>query len=79
MSVHAIRKAMTTTQVKHTEKPQAKSHKNQTHESKWVRLENQIATPVMRHEQPESMSHMFSNPPSNTYMGWEEVNGSVLG
>jgi hypothetical protein len=32
-------------------------------------LENHITTPVMRHEQTECMSHMFSNPPSNTYMG----------
>jgi hypothetical protein len=64
-----MRKATTTTYVKHTEKLQAKSHKNQTHKSKWVRLENYIATLVMRHEQPESMSHMFSNPPSNTNMG----------
>jgi hypothetical protein len=60
MSDHAMRKAMTINirqehrkatrikHVKHTEKPQVKSHKSQTHENKWVRLENHIATPVMR-------------------------------
>jgi hypothetical protein len=53
----------------HTEKPQAKTHKNQTHESKWVRLENHIETPVMRYEQLESMSHVFFKPPSIAYMG----------
>jgi hypothetical protein len=63
----------------HTEKPQAKTHKNQTHESKWVRLENHIETPVMRYEQLESMSHVFFKPPSIAYMGREEVKGSVLG
>jgi hypothetical protein len=44
-----------------------------------VRLENHLATPVMNREQPESINHMFSNPPSNTYIGQEEVDGSVLG
>jgi hypothetical protein len=34
-----------------------------------VRLENHLAIPVMCRQQPEYMSHMFSNPPSNTYMG----------
>jgi hypothetical protein len=63
----------------HIEKPQVKSHKNQAHKSKWVRLENHIVTPVMRHEQLESMSHMFSNPLSITYIGREGVDGSVLG
>jgi hypothetical protein len=32
-------------------------------------LENRIATLVMRYEQPESMSHVFSKPPSITYIG----------
>jgi hypothetical protein len=45
----------------------------------WVRLENHIATPVMRYEQPESMSHVFSKPLSITYIGREGVDGSVLG
>jgi hypothetical protein len=36
-------------------------------------------TPVMRYEQPESMSHMFSKPPSITYIGQEGVNDSMLG
>jgi hypothetical protein len=31
------------------------------------------------HKQLESMSHMFSTPPSITYIGREGVNGSVLG
>jgi hypothetical protein len=44
-----------------------------------VRLEDHLATPVMCWEQPESINHMFSNPPSNTYIGWEEIDGSVLG
>jgi hypothetical protein len=30
-------------------------------------------------EQPESMSHVFFRPPSITYIGQEEVDGSVLG
>jgi hypothetical protein len=44
-----------------------------------VRLENHLATPVMCREQPESINHMFSNPLSNTYIGREEVDNSVLG
>jgi hypothetical protein len=32
-------------------------------------LENHIATPVMRYEHPESMSHVFSKTPSITYIG----------
>jgi hypothetical protein len=47
--------------------------------SKGLRLENHLATPVICREQPESINHMFSNPPSNTYIGREEVDGSVLG
>jgi hypothetical protein len=31
-------------------------------------LENHIATPVMRCEQPESMNHVFSKPPLITYI-----------
>jgi hypothetical protein len=34
-----------------------------------VRLENHFLFPVMCLEQPESMSHLFSRPPSITYMG----------
>jgi hypothetical protein len=30
-------------------------------------------------EQPESIDHMFSNPSTTTYIGREEVDGSVLG
>jgi hypothetical protein len=63
----------------HTEKAQAKTHKNQTHESKWMRLVNHIATLVMRHKQLESMSHVFSKPPFITYIGRENIDGSVLG
>jgi hypothetical protein len=33
----------------------------------------------MRYEQPESMSHVFSKPPSITYIGQEGVDGSMLG
>jgi hypothetical protein len=44
-----------------------------------VNLANHIVTPVLRHEQPESMSHMFLKPPSITYIGREGVDGSVLG
>jgi hypothetical protein len=43
-----------------------------------VTLENHLATPVMCREQPESINHIFSNPPSNTYIGREDVDGSVL-
>jgi hypothetical protein len=35
--------------------------------------------PVMCCEQPESMSHVSSKSPSITYIGREEVDGSVLG
>jgi hypothetical protein len=34
---------------------------------------------VMCLEQPKSMSHLFSRPPSITYTGREEVDGSMLG
>jgi hypothetical protein len=34
-----------------------------------VRLENYLTTPVMCQEQLESINHMLSNPPSNTYIG----------
>jgi hypothetical protein len=44
-----------------------------------VRLENHFLSPVMCHQQPESMSHLSSRPPSITYKGREEVNGSVVG
>jgi hypothetical protein len=44
-----------------------------------VRLENHLATLVMCREQSESINHMFYNPPSNTYIGQQEVDGSVLG
>jgi hypothetical protein len=47
--------------------------------SKRVRLENHLATPVMCREQPESIHHMFSNPPSFIYIEREKVDGSVLG
>jgi hypothetical protein len=44
-----------------------------------VRLEDHLATLVMCREQPESINHMFSNLPSNTYIGREEFDGFVLG
>jgi hypothetical protein len=44
-----------------------------------VRLENHIATPVMRCEQPESINRVFFKPLSITYIGREEVDGSMLG
>jgi hypothetical protein len=44
-----------------------------------VRLENHFLFLIMCHEQPESMSHMSSKPPSITYIGREKVDGSVLG
>jgi hypothetical protein len=43
-----------------------------------VRLENHFLSLVMCHEQPESMSHLSSKPPFNTYIGSEDVDGSVL-
>jgi hypothetical protein len=79
MSDHAMRKSMTINTRQAHRKATSKSHKNQTHENKWVRLENHIATPVMRCEQPKSMSHMFSKPPSIINIGQEGVDGSVLG
>jgi hypothetical protein len=44
-----------------------------------VRLENYFLFPIMCLEQPESMSHLFFRPPSITYTGREEVDGSMLG
>jgi hypothetical protein len=44
-----------------------------------VRLENHFLSPVMCREQPESINHMFSNPPSFMYIEQEKVDGSVLG
>jgi hypothetical protein len=44
-----------------------------------VRLENYFLLSVMCREQPESMNHVFSRPPSITYIGRENVDGSVLG
>jgi hypothetical protein len=44
-----------------------------------VMLENHFLFPIMCHEQLESMSHLSSRPPSSTYMGREEVDGSMLG
>jgi hypothetical protein len=44
-----------------------------------VRLENHLTTLVMCREQPESINHMFSRPPSTNYIGQEEVDGSMLG
>jgi hypothetical protein len=44
-----------------------------------VKLENHFLFPVICREQPESMSHVYSKPPSITYIGREEVDGSVLG
>jgi hypothetical protein len=44
-----------------------------------VRLRNHFLFPVLCHEQSESMSHVFSRPPSITYIRQEEVDGSVLG
>jgi hypothetical protein len=44
-----------------------------------VRLENHFLFLVMCREQPESMSHVSSKPPSITYIGRGKVDGSVLG
>jgi hypothetical protein len=44
-----------------------------------VRLENHFLFLVICLEQPESMSHLSSKPPSITYIGQEEVDDSVLG
>jgi hypothetical protein len=33
----------------------------------------------MRCEEPKSMSHVFSKPPSITYIGREGIDGSILG
>jgi hypothetical protein len=42
-------------------------------------LENYFLFPIMSREQPKSMSHVSSKPPSITYIGRERVDGSVLG
>jgi hypothetical protein len=44
-----------------------------------VRLENHFLFLIICCEQPESMSHVSSKPPSITYIGREKVDGSVLG
>jgi hypothetical protein len=44
-----------------------------------VSLENYFLSPIMCHEQLESMSHLSSKPPSNTDIGREEVDDSMLG
>jgi hypothetical protein len=44
-----------------------------------VKLENRFLSLVICHEQPESMCHLSYRPPSSTYIGREEVDGSVLG
>jgi hypothetical protein len=44
-----------------------------------VRLENHSLFLIMCREQPESISHMSSRPPSSTYKGREKIDGSVLG
>jgi hypothetical protein len=64
----ALRKAANQipTRIKHTK-------------SMGVRLENHLDISVMCREQLESINHMFSNPLSNTYIGQEEFDGSVLG
>jgi hypothetical protein len=36
---------------------------------KGMRLENQFLSPIICHEQPKSMSHVSSRPPSITYIG----------
>jgi hypothetical protein len=43
-----------------------------------VRLKNHFLFSVMCLEQQEFMSHMFSRPPSITYIGQEEVDGSEV-
>jgi hypothetical protein len=43
-----------------------------------VRLENKFLFLVMCLEQSEFRSHLFSRPPSISYTGREEVDGSVL-
>jgi hypothetical protein len=79
MSVHAMRKAMTPMK-KNTEKDTKQNTTRIKHmKSMGVRLENHLATLVMCREQPESINLMFSNLTSNTYIGWEEVDGSMLG
>jgi hypothetical protein len=41
-----------------------------------VRLKNYFMSPVICHEQQESMSHMFSKPSSITYIRREKVDKS---
>jgi hypothetical protein len=44
-----------------------------------MRIENHFLSSVMCHEQPKSMSHVFSKPPSITYIEREKVDDLVLG
>jgi hypothetical protein len=44
-----------------------------------VRLKNHFLFLIMCHEQPESMSHLFSGTPPITYIEREEVDDSVPG
>jgi hypothetical protein len=43
-----------------------------------VRLDKYFLSSVMCHEQPESIRYVFSKPPSISYIGWEEIDGSML-
>jgi hypothetical protein len=78
MSDHTMRKTMTINTRQAHRKATCQIPQESNTQKQVVRLENHIVTLVMRHEQPESISHVFSKPPSNTYMGPEEVEGSVL-
>jgi hypothetical protein len=74
-----MRKAITTNTSQAQRKATSQIPQESNTSRKWVRLENHIATPVMRCEQPESMTHMFSKAPYIIYIEREGVDGSKLG
>jgi hypothetical protein len=78
MSVHAMRKIMTT----NTNQAHKKAISQNPQESNIRKQVGEVGEPysdsVIRREQPESMIHVFSKPLSITYIGREEVDGCVL-
>jgi hypothetical protein len=74
-----MRKAMTT----NTSQAHRKATSQNPQESNTRKQLGEVREPyndsIMRHEQSESMTHVFSKPPSITYIGREGVDGFVLG
>jgi hypothetical protein len=79
MSDHAMRKAMTTNTSQAHRKATSQNPQESNTRKQVGEVGEPLATPVMRCEQPEYMSHVFCKPPSITYIGREGVDGSMLG